>query len=134
MNEKNFSVIRVYPKSAEVYDRFHASIEFLPMSGYQRWISLRESNTLKENLDVYVKTNIEGKVGIDEITSSLRNFNTRLSELLSEAEIKFDSTDKYESDWMQYQSDKCIARDTVNKEFTEWLESTFEKLNFNETV
>lgn len=134
MTGKFFNVVRAYPTITDIYDRTSISCEFMDMEGYQRWNSLRESNTLQEQLEVFVLTDIDGQSGISEIKSKLIEFDLKYEVLVNLAESTYESSDKTSDDWKTLQSAKVAADQTSNRSFTEWLTSTYTKMNYNETV
>lgn len=134
MNENYFNVIRVYPPTSGLYEWSSMSSEFLDMVGYQRWVSLRESHAVKETLEVYVRTDLDINQ-VTEIRSELtEGISKYLSELLLNAERKFDESFKDQAAWNQWQSDKVSARRDANEKFTDILLENYTKLEFNETV
>lgn len=145
MAREFFSIIRVYPSTYDLYDITSSSIEFEDMSGYQRWKSLRDSNTLHENLDVFVLTDIKSQIEVNELRLKIEQlmdeYHTKLHDLYQEY-IKcngvddslswldpIDRTDPIEA-WNKYIESKLKVKNEVDSKFTNWLKSTYIKIEF----
>lgn len=151
----------------EVYDWTSFSSEFLEMSGYDRWYMLRESNSIREPLDVFVLKDIQ-ESQIDNIRYELKDrLRQKLDNITNKAYVKyrdtvknkreypdltrtvtvdgkdvevvvgnqselFDSVDKEKVDNAENELSRTIfdALETIDKDFTEYLEKYFTKLEF----
>lgn len=137
-----FCIARVHPAVNGTYAWTSLTLEFLDQSGYERWIDLRtkdESNSnkleIQESLDVFIKKDLavdgEKDAVLDLSHNMTSNIYKSLRNKLDEARLKYETSDKTQDDWDQWQEDKATARLDVDKEFTSLLNSEFEKLDFN---
>jgi hypothetical protein len=135
--KKYFNIVRLYPTEDGTYDWTRFESEFLEMSGYDRWYSLRESNSIREPLDVFVMKDIDSS-NVDYIRYNLKTkFANQFKELSDEAYAKYHkSIDKSQfiDNVNKAKSELAESLDSivklVNSNFTNYIKSNFIKLEF----
>lgn len=127
MDKKYFNVIRVYPSIKDVYSYIGLSSEFLDMEGLDRWTQLRQSNSIKENLDVYTLKDL----GVEDMVRIKSELNSYPEKYFKQAEVyklEYYNSKLTEDDYKKYNENLINLLNTVNSEFTDYLKSHYTKL------